>query len=116
PEIHELEVLLLAGEMIRPDAGRLFRSRPGRSRWRNPLAEKDGQPGVVFRWMEVEGPLFDEWPPTGHQRLFGKLPMRARTRTDNIARPDGEDDPRPRRFRPPPGVEVLSSQPEADAR
>src|SRR5204863_3366555 len=51
PQIHELDVWLLAGEMIRPDAGRLFRSRPGASRWQNPLAEKDGQPGVVFRWL-----------------------------------------------------------------
>jgi hypothetical protein len=116
PDIHEMEVLLLAGEMIRPDAGRLFRSRPGRARWRNPLAEEGGQPGVVFRWMEVEGPLFDVWPPQGHQRLFGDLPMQARATTHDTARPDGDDDPRPRRFRPPPGVEVLSCQPEIDAR
>jgi hypothetical protein len=33
PQIHELDVWLLAGEMIRPDAGRLFRSRPGANRW-----------------------------------------------------------------------------------
>src|SRR3989449_7037241 len=39
PGAHELDVWLLAGEMIRPDAGRLFRSRPGASRWQNPLAE-----------------------------------------------------------------------------
>jgi hypothetical protein len=75
PGVHELDVWLLAGEMIRPDAGRLFRSRPGASRWQNPLAEKDGQPGVVFRWLEVEGPICDEWPPAGHKLLFGELPM-----------------------------------------
>jgi len=75
PDVHELDVWLLAGEMIRPDAGRLFRSRPGAGRWQNPLAEKDGQPGVVFRWMEVDGPLYDEWPPAGHKLLFGDLPM-----------------------------------------
>src|SRR6267142_1933766 len=75
PAMHELDVWLLAGEMIRPDAGRLFRSRPGASRWQNPLAEKDGQPGVVFRSLEVEGPIFDQWPPAGHKLLFGDLPM-----------------------------------------
>jgi len=57
PGVNELDAWLLAGETIRPDAGRLFRSRPGRDRWRNPLAETNGQPGVVFRWLEVEGPI-----------------------------------------------------------
>ena len=56
-------------------AGRLFRSRPGAQRWQNPLAEKDGQPGVVFRWLEVEGPIYDQWPPVGHKLLFGELPI-----------------------------------------
>ena len=55
PGVHQLDVWLLAGETIRPDAGRLFRSRPGAGRWHNPLGEEDGQPGVVFRWLEVEG-------------------------------------------------------------
>ena len=76
PTVHELDVWLLEGETIRPDAARLFRSRPGAGRWQNPLAEKDGQPGVVFRWLEVEGPLYDEWPTAGHKLLFGDLPLR----------------------------------------
>jgi len=74
--IRELDTWLLAGEIIRPDAARLFRSRPGASRWRNPLAEKDGQPGVVFNWMEVEGPIYDQWPTAGHRLLFGDLPLK----------------------------------------
>jgi hypothetical protein len=120
PAVHELDVWLLEGEMIRPDAGRLFRSRPGASRWQNPLAEKDGQPGVVFRWMEVEGPIYDTWPPAGHQLLFGDLPMVAR-KTD--ARLEAKRDEQlgrtnrfgERRFTPPPGVEAVSKQPLADA-
>lgn len=115
PSVHELDVELLAGELIRPDAGRLFRSRPGAARWQNPLAEKDGQPGVVFRWMEVEGPILENWPPAGHQLLFGDLPIRTRTAGNGIIRPDDEDDPKPRKFRPPPGVEALSLEPERDA-
>src|SRR3989442_14416757 len=87
PGVHELEAWLLAGEMIRPDAGRLFRSRPGAGRWQNPLAEKDGQPGVVFRWLEVEGPLYGQWPPAGRKLLFGDLPM------VNRAIAKGEEDP-----------------------
>lgn len=75
PGVQELDVYLLAGETIRPDAVRLFRSRP--PAWRNPLAEKDGQPGVAFRWLEVEGPIIDEWPSQGHELLFGDLPLKS---------------------------------------
>jgi mono/diheme cytochrome c family protein len=87
-KVHELDVYLLAGETIRPDAARLFRSRPGDVRWQNPLAEKDGQPGVVYRWLEVEGPL-PEPGPGGLKLLFGDLPVK-----------DGE---------------VVSADPKADA-
>ncbi|MBM3837360.1 MAG: DUF1592 domain-containing protein [Verrucomicrobia bacterium] len=121
PSVHELDVWLLAGEMIRPDAGRLFRSRPGASRWQNPLAEKDGQPGVVFRWLEVEGPIYDEWPPAGHRLLFGDLSLVSRKvdanaegrAARNLARTNRFGD---RRFTPPPGVEVFSDQPLRDAK
>lgn len=74
PTVRELDVYLLAGETIRPDAVRLFRSRP--PAYHNPLAEKDGQPGVAFRWMEVEGPIADAWPSAGHKLLFDNLPLK----------------------------------------
>ncbi|HQR31427.1 MAG TPA: DUF1588 domain-containing protein [Blastocatellia bacterium] len=73
PSVQEVEVWLLKDETIRPDAVRLFRSRP--PNWRNPLAEKDGQPGVAFRWLEVIGPIYDEWPGKGHRLMFGELPI-----------------------------------------
>ncbi|MEX2212617.1 MAG: DUF1592 domain-containing protein [Phycisphaeraceae bacterium] len=74
PETREIETYLLTGETIRPDPQRLFRSRP--PNWHNPLAEKDGMPGVAFRWLEVEGPLHDAWPTKGYTLLFGDLPRR----------------------------------------
>jgi hypothetical protein len=120
PGVHELDAWLLAGEMIRPDAGRLFRSRPGPARWQNPLAEKDGQPGVVFRWLEVEGPIYDEWPPAGHKLLFGDLPMvnrkmdaKTAARMERMAAETNRFGDR--RFMPPPGVEVVSKNPMRDA-
>ena len=76
---------------FRPDAARLFRSRP--PSYHNPLAEKDGQPGVAFRWMEVEGPIYGEWPTAGHKALFGDLPLKASKS----------------------GVEVVSANPSKDA-
>src|SRR5256885_9514648 len=115
PGVHELDAWLLAGEMIRPDAGRLFRSRPGAARWQNPLAEKDGQPGLVFRWLEVEGPIYDQWPPAGHKLLFCDLPLVNR----EVAKAD-EDSSNTnrfgqRRFKPAQGVEVVSKAPMTDA-
>ena len=94
PTVQELDVFLLAGETIRPDAARLFRSRP--PNYQNPLAQQDGCPGVAFRWMEVEGPLLDEWPTAGHRLLFGDLPLQT-------ARDDGT------------GAEVVSNDPHGDA-
>jgi hypothetical protein len=114
PSVHELDVWLLAGETIRPDAGRLFRSRPGPSRWQNPLAEKDGQPGVVFRWLEVEGPIYDEWPTAGHKLLFGDLPMQNKPALAEKSSGETNRFGR-RRFVGPPGVEVVSKNPKADA-
>ena len=76
PQIAEIDTYLLAGETIRPDAARLFRSRP--PNWHNPLAEKDGTPGVAFAWLEVEGPILDDgWPTAGQKVLLGDLPMKA---------------------------------------
>jgi mono/diheme cytochrome c family protein len=74
PSVQELDVWLLNGELIRLDAARLFRSRP--PAYRNPLAEKDGQPGVAYRWMEVEGPIIEAWPTAGQRLLFGDLPLK----------------------------------------
>lgn len=104
PTVAELEVDLLAGETIRPDAARLHRSRPPDHR--NPLAEADGMPGVAFQWMEVEGPLFPSWPPPGHGVLFGDLGIRDRAAGDRAGRRRGRG----------AGVEVVSRDPEADAR
>ncbi|HEX3132549.1 MAG TPA: DUF1592 domain-containing protein, partial [Planctomycetota bacterium] len=73
PTVNEITVDLLKGETVRFDASRLFRSRP--PNWHNPLAEKDGQPGVAVRWLEVEGPLIPEWPTAGQHLIAGDLPL-----------------------------------------
>ncbi len=72
--IGELETVLLKGETLLPDAARLFRSRP--PNWHNPLATPEGQPGVAFQWVEVEGPLYDAWPTRGQRLLTGDLPVK----------------------------------------
>jgi hypothetical protein len=102
PTIGELEVYLLAGETIRPDAARLFRSRPPDHK--NPLAGPEGMPGVAFRWMDVEGPFFEQWPPPGHRLMFGDLPLRESHEASEVNVQAGQ-----------PRVEVESTEPEQDA-
>jgi hypothetical protein len=61
-------------------------------------ADKYEGPGLAIQWVELEGPLLDDWPPDSHQRIFGDLPQAA--------------DPHAARDR----VEVTSSDPTNDAR
>ena len=74
--VNELDVVLKAGETIRIDAVRFYRSRPGASRAQNPLATPEGQPGLVMRWIEVEGPLAPKWPAAPYAVLFDNLPTK----------------------------------------
>jgi len=32
-------------------------------------------PGIACDYVEVEGPLYDQWPPKAHRELFGDLPL-----------------------------------------
>ena len=112
PTVQEIDTWLLAGETIRPDAARFFRARP--PDFINPLKTAEGMPSVAFKWMEVEGPITDQWPPAEHQLLFGKLPITNRVAAPVVTstnRPNG----RRRNFTPLPGVEAVSTQPERDA-
>src|SRR6185369_9018917 len=73
PAVYDLgEVWLLANETLVPDASRFYRSRP--NNFRNPLMTEEGAPSVAFRWMEVEGPIYDESGGAGYRLLFGDLP------------------------------------------
>ncbi len=75
PAVHDVgEIWLLANETLVPDASRFYRSRP--NNFRNPLMTAEGVPSVAFRWMEVEGPLYDEATTAGYRLLFGDLPLR----------------------------------------
>lgn len=92
PTIQELDVWLLKNETIQPDAVRLFRSRP--PNWHNPLAEKDGMPGVAFNWMEVEGPIHQQWPPASHKLLFEELPIVKQGNEVSVVSDQPQDDAR----------------------
>jgi mono/diheme cytochrome c family protein len=43
-----------------------------------PAVEKVGAqnykgPGLAVQWVDIEGPLYDTWPPLSHRRIFGDL-------------------------------------------
>ena len=74
PQISECEVVLKKNEIIRPDATRLIRTRPGWSG--NANATRKGVPGFALNWLEIEGPLYDEWPPASFKAVAGKTPFK----------------------------------------
>ena len=64
--------------------------------------------------MEVEGPLFDEWPPASHQVLFDDLEMIDKPLPANRERPASRGDRRRARAIVPTETEAVSSAPEQD--
>jgi len=34
-------------------------------------------PGLAVQWVEVEGPIHDQWPPASHRLIFGDLSQKA---------------------------------------
>lgn len=79
PSECEMVVLLRAGEVVRTDGSRLFRTRVNGTgeQYINPLATEHGMPGYAIQWMEVAGPLPDEGFDAGYKLMFGVLPMKA---------------------------------------
>lgn len=91
-------------------------------------AAKHVGPGVAIDWFEIEGPLFDTWPPESHRRLFGELPIAGMGEGSEVVPPQ-RDEVRgiggylpnyyvdlPPHERKPPLETVQSTQPEADGR
>lgn len=125
PAVFDLgEIWLLANETLVPDASRFYRSRP--NNFRNPLMTPEGVPSVAFRWMEVEGPLYDETTTAGYRLFFGDLPLRkskagthSGTAIPTVSPGDRRDAGRNAGQRIVPleetYVEVVSSQPHDDA-
>jgi mono/diheme cytochrome c family protein len=76
PAVIELETVLHQQNGIRINGWQLPGENAVRDRLKGkPLDETYSGPGFAFELMEVEGPL-DEFPPSGHQRLFGDLPLK----------------------------------------
>lgn len=74
PTVTEIEVWL--NPMKSPKDELLFNAA---SLW--PVGPNNGNvanytgPGIAVDWLEIEGPLLDQWPAAGHRQLFGDLPL-----------------------------------------
>jgi hypothetical protein len=51
--------------------------KPVQIYYRKELAAGFTGPGIAVDWVDIEGPILDQWPPVSHQRLFGDLPFEA---------------------------------------
>ena len=70
PKIHEFKVWLNPDERVSFHAMTLPAAGASNSGTSEGVLAYEG-PAVAFDWFEVEGPLFDEWPPASHRQLFG---------------------------------------------
>lgn len=51
-------------------------------------------PGIAVEWIEIEGPLHEQWPPASHRALFGDLPVKVWTQELGIPKPTQQVWPR----------------------
>ena len=70
-QVHEMTTWLNQNETIGFNAASLV---SGQTRGEGGVMNFVG-PGISCDYLDVEGPLYDLWPPRGHQRLFGSLPI-----------------------------------------
>lgn len=74
-QVFEFEDYLERGQMFRIYPSSLRKMRFEGPQWH--MKQKDYQgPAVVVQWVEVEGPIYDSWPPSSHQRLWDGIAMK----------------------------------------
>ena len=67
PTVHEVVVWLNAGERLQLNPANLWANY-------NRAYNYEGH-CVCVDYVDIEGPIYEEWPPKSHQRLFGDLPL-----------------------------------------
>jgi hypothetical protein len=72
PQQHELTAWLNQNDTIGFNTASLA---PAANYFKKKRAMEFTGPGIVCDYLDVEGPLFESWPPPSHKRLFGDLPL-----------------------------------------
>lgn len=70
---HEIVVWLNHNELIGFNTASLA---PAANYYKKKRAMEFTGPGIAVDWLDIEGPLYDSWPPSGHKLLFGDLPLK----------------------------------------
>lgn len=73
PLEHEISVWLNRNELIGFNTASLA---PAANYYKPKRAMEFTGPGIVVDWLDIEGPLYEQWPPASHARLFGDLPLK----------------------------------------
>jgi len=68
--IHDFTTYLRTGEQLQI----WLETLDDRNKGKTPLEEYTA-PGIAVEWIEIEGPLTEDWPPPSYRRLFGDLPI-----------------------------------------
>ncbi|MDA7874515.1 DUF1592 domain-containing protein [Rhodopirellula sp.] len=76
PEVFALESFLEKGAMVKIDCMRLPSPMVPAMPHTIQKSDPDGYPGVAFHWLEVEGPIIEQWPPASYRELFGEVPFK----------------------------------------
>ncbi|MBL6725117.1 MAG: DUF1592 domain-containing protein [Rubripirellula sp.] len=120
PMQHEVNVWLNHNELIGFNTASLA---PAANYYKKKRALEFTGPGIVVDWLDIEGPLYETWPPKSHQRLFGTLPIiEFRPTPKQFLRPPTRERPRQlgagmNRPDPEPGIwSVHSESPLLDAK
>lgn len=71
-QLHELTAWLNQNDTIGFNTASLA---PAANYYKKRRAMEFTGPGIVCDYLEVEGPLYESWPPSSHKRLFGDLPL-----------------------------------------
>ena len=76
PRVVQFDVRLRVNEHLRVAGYGIGIDENGKSLWNIDSVKGWSVPGMAVQWIEVEGPLLQQWPPPSVERLFGKQSIR----------------------------------------
>ncbi len=76
PQVFEFDEHLERGQMFRIYPSSLRKMRYEKRENQGNQHTYEG-PAVVVQWVEVEGPIFESWPPKSHRSLYKDVPFQS---------------------------------------
>jgi len=76
PRVVEFTTRLTPNEHLRFSGYGIGIDAQGKSVWNVDTVKDWKVPGMALEWVEIEGPLFEQWPPQSVSRVFGDSSVR----------------------------------------